>query len=99
MTVLSSKRLRYVGFALIGDAVVLLVALIVLIVGRFGDTEWMYYPIVAFCIVPLGLGWIVSAIHLYHSRTDDANKSQWWSRLLFSGPIGPGWYLASLKDN
>ena len=95
----STRRLRLIGIALICDAAVLLVSLFVLIVGRFGNTDWIYGPIVFLCIVPLGLGWIVSALHLFTSPADESHKSQWLGRLLFSGPIGPGWDLASLKDD
>jgi hypothetical protein len=95
----STRRLRLIGIALISDAVVFVVSLLLLILGRFGDSEWIYYSIVFFCVVPLGLGWIVSAFHLFTSPADESYKREWWGRLLFSGPIGPGWYLASLKDD
>lgn len=95
----SSRRLRLIGIALLFDGAVFVVLLLALIVGRFGNTEWLYYPIVFVCIVPLGLGWIISAFHLFTSPADESYKSQWWTRLLFSGPMAAGWYLASLKDD
>jgi hypothetical protein len=94
-----TRRLRLIGIALLCDALVFVVSLLLLIIGRFGNIDWIYYPIVLLCIVPLGLGWILSAFHLFTSPADESYKSQWWGRLLFSGPIGPGWYLASLKDD
>jgi len=67
-------------------------------IGVMCDREWMYYPMVAFFIVPLGVGWLVSAVHLATGQFDAGFKDRWWRRLLFGGPFGPGWYLSSLKE-
>ena len=96
---LSVRHLRLIGRVLFWDGVVFVGSLLFLLVGRFSNTDWLYYPIAFLFVVPLGLGWIVSAFHLWTSPGDEREKGQWWARLLFSGPIGAGWYLTSLKDD
>src|SRR5262245_39592296 len=96
--VLSLRRLRLIGIVLLCDAAVFVGALLILMVWRFDNVEWMN-PILFLCIIPLGLGGLFSIIHLFTSAADEGYKSQWWGRLLFSGPFGPGWYLASLNDD
>ena len=86
------------GIVLLCDAALFVLLLLVLIVGRFSNTEWLYCPIMFICIVPLNLGWIISAFHLFTSPADESYKRQWWARLLFSGPFAAGWYLSSLND-
>ena len=93
------RQLRVAGVALLWDATLFVTILFLLMIGGLGDREWMYYPIVLFFIVPLGVGWLVSAVHLATGRFDDSYKNTWWLRLLLGGPFAPGWYLSSLKDD
>src|SRR3954464_14547741 len=96
---ISVRRLRVAGVVLLWDALLFVLVFFLLMIGALGDREWMYYPIVLFFIVPLGLGWLVSAVHLATGQFDDSYKNTWWLRLLFGGPFAPGWYLSNLKDD
>ena len=95
---ISVRRLKVIGLALLCDAAVFIGTLLLMMTGMLGDEPWLYYPIVFVCIVPLGIGWILSAVHLATTAGADANKAQWWWRLLFAGPFAPGWYLSQLGE-
>lgn len=98
-TLMSVRRLRVAGVALLCDALLFVVILFLLMIGALSDREWMYYPIVSLFSVPLGVGWLVSAVHLATGQFDDSYKNTWWLRLLFGGPFAAGWYLSSLRDD
>jgi len=61
---ISVRRLKVIGLALLCDAAVFIGTLLLMMTGMLGDEPWLYYPIVFVCIVPLGIGWILSAVHL-----------------------------------
>lgn len=93
----STQRLRVVGRALTYANTLFCCLLLLAALGGFHDNTWIF-NLTFICVVALGVGWIVAALHLRANPGDKKYNSLWWWRLFFSGPMAPGWHLSSLRD-